>query len=291
MKWMDDKAADEAWDEFRDALRGGMNRLGWGEQLVLEAPTRLSGVVPRVAIKAGDFTECWATYLEDGVPVWPVFLPVDDDSRPDDLPDAIVRVFRELVDVAHPRALRAWPSSSGAATFAEELGVELAWAIREEARFVRDGAASGKFASGRPDDLRDFVCRVIAQVLICDSSVWLGDLERTGELTYRVTRWGPEVYFYFHPWGTSVRIWSKVVRNVRKTRFVGREVGRLNRESQWAKWSVVDRDVIASMNLPARPLSAENLLEALEGFNWDLHVDRVKLARRLGGKTAVGMAV
>lgn len=84
----------------------------------------------------------------------------------------------------------------------------------------------------------------------------------------------------------AVEVMARVAHGVRSRRGAALEIGLLNRDREWVKWTLRDRDIWQSVLVPAWPYVDTHLLRMIEVFTEQMTETRDDLALRTGARVA-----
>ena len=268
------EATECAWGVFLDTLLLGLGSLGEEDVLALVAPAGAEGWSQQIVCRADpDNGYLWATRGIAGSTAADTMVASGGAGDAHAVVEAVVRVAREDLRLPHPQLFTARATGRGAQDVAGRLGLTDADAVTEPEN------RADRAVRGTPDALRPMVTEVAARVLGCPPEV-----DDDGDVHVDVG--GTRVYVLIRPDGGMVEVVTRVVRGVYSRRNTAVEVDLLNRKGWWSTWYLNGRDVYQKILLPARPLSADNLGEALTAFARELEQHREDLAYRLGGVAA-----
>ncbi|WP_158630695.1 T3SS (YopN, CesT) and YbjN peptide-binding chaperone 1 [Nocardioides daphniae] len=208
--------------------------------------------------------------------------------RDDPVPQAaavsrsVVEALRAQFGVAHPELLtyRAW---GPAAESAARLGLCASTSVPIDTVDQR-GASAEAFpdaAVHEPESRDDLLALVGAVLRHKFETVTIDD-----DGDFVVVHLGQPVFVSALADQPAVQIFTRVVHGVRSRRGAAVEIGLLNRDHPWVKWSLRDRSVWQSVMVPAMPFADFHLELMLDIFWAAMSETRDDLALRTGGEVA-----
>lgn len=208
-------------------------------------------------------------------PNWYVERPVTEASE---VAHLVVWALRHHFGIAHPQLLthRAWgPAAHG-------VGVLGLFATAEVP--VDDPSSPGvadqlALSPVDRDDLTQMVATVLSETYRAEPTV---DSDGDFELTHR----GQPVWVRVRGDQPAVEIMARVAHGVRSRRATAVELGLLNRDNLWVRWTLRDRSVWQSLVLPGLPFVPSHLEAMLGVFLQVLSATRDDLVVRTGARVA-----
>ncbi|GGD28531.1 T3SS (YopN, CesT) and YbjN peptide-binding chaperone 1 [Nocardioides daphniae] len=301
------------WAGFERALSEQLARMvdpDEADLLILEVPgfdDDVPGTAPYVQFAVGDAGEALHTEVSGNAYLERPFM-LDDAScarmraagwsgadadeknwfRDDPVPQAaavsrsVVEALRAQFGVAHPELLtyRAW---GPAAESAARLGLCASTSVPIDTVDQR-GASAEAFpdaAVHEPESRDDLLALVGAVLRHKFETVTIDD-----DGDFVVVHLGQPVFVSALADQPAVQIFTRVVHGVRSRRGAAVEIGLLNRDHPWVKWSLRDRSVWQSVMVPAMPFADFHLELMLDIFWAAMSETRDDLALRTGGEVA-----
>jgi hypothetical protein len=310
---------DAAWAAFEVALAGylaTMSDLDEGDHLLLEVtdpdPAGVAGCPPYAQFAAfGDGTMIRAEVsgdahlrpqfrLGDGAPVWftrmgwaggasadadegeernwYVVAPLD---RVDEIARVVMETMRDRFGIVHPQLLtyQAW---GPAADEAEFLGLCATGEVPlDEPQAVGHEPILGQLAlqPSNRDELLGFVGAVLREKYEADPTV-----DDDGDFVLH--HLGQPVWVRVRTDQPAVEIIARVAHDVHSRRATAVEIGLLNRDNLWVRWTLRERTVWQTLLLPASPFVPSHLDEMLDLYLAAMSETRDDLAYRTGAKVA-----
>lgn len=204
---------------------------------------------------------------------------------------SVVRALRERFRVAHPDLLtyRAWGPS---ATAADDLGlcasnavpvdtVDLRPVSEPEASSGAAGAGQSTSAVHEPESREELLLMVGAVLRRAFGEVVVDD-----DGDFVLTHLDQPVFVRALADQPAVKIFTRVVHGVRSQRSAAVEVGLLNRDEVWVKWTLRGRSVWQTLMVPAMPFAELHLRVMVDLFCQAMERTRDDLAVRTGGEVA-----
>lgn len=198
---------------------------------------------------------------------------------------AAVWALRTSFGIAHPQVLTQIARGPAAAE-APMLGLCATTDV------PRDDPRPPASPAGRPDsggllaiqpEGRDDLLRVVAGVLR-EKYETEPTVDADGDFVLH--HLGQVVWVRVRTDQPAVEIMARVAHDVRSRRATAVEIGLLNRDSAWVKWTMHDRTVWQSIMLPGSPFAPRHLDGMLEVFCKGMTATRDDVAYRLGAKVA-----
>lgn len=202
----------------------------------------------------------------------------------------VVRALRERFRVAHPDLLtyRAWgPSASNA----DDLGLCASNAVpvdtvdqlpaTEPEGTSEDAGPATSTAVHEPESREELLLMVGAVLRRAFGEVVVDD-----DGDFVLTHLDQPVFVRALPDQPAVKIFTRVVHGVRSQRSAAVEVGLLNRDEVWVKWTLRGRSVWQTLMVPAMPFAELHLRVMVDLFCQAMERTRDDLAVRTGGEVA-----
>ena len=191
----------------------------------------------------------------------------------------VTKALRHQFGVPHPQLLsyNAW---GPAAENAHVLG--LAHTEEVPADVVDEVEAPTKEVANYPDDADQLV-----EVVAADLRSWLETaptVDDDGDFV--LEHLGQPVWVRVRKDMPAIEVMARVVHGVRSRRATAVELGLLNRDHAWVKWTLRERDVWQTAMVFAWPFATEHLRHAIATFLEDMTATRDDLALRTGGQVA-----
>lgn len=206
-------------------------------------------------------------------------------AEADQLAEAAIFALRSVYAVPAPGLLtvQAWgPSAAGAGV----LGLPLRDASTDDSRHLEYVEPPAGWATSQvavvPEnhaELVGFIRDVLAEMF--DP---IPELDDDGDFV--IVHRGQPVWVRARKDVPVVEIMARVAHDVRSRRATSVELGLLNRDQAWVKWTLRERSVWQTLLLPGRPFVAEHVRAMLEIFLDALGETRDDLVVRTGGRTA-----
>ena len=212
-------------------------------------------------------------------PNWFREAPVADARR---LAGSVVKALREQLRVPDPELLtyQAWgPAADGAATLGlastEDMPVDGPLTIPDLEPPTRDIATYPQSADELREEVRAELCSWLQSEPVLDE-----------DQDFVLQHHGQAFWVRVRLDMPAVEVMARVVHGVHSRRSTAIEIGLLNRDQPWVRWTMRDRSVWQTSMVPAWPFAAMHLRIALNDFVEQLSRTRDDLALRTGGKVA-----
>ena len=198
-----------------------------------------------------------------------------------DLAGAATRALAEAFRVVHPSLLtrHAW---GPAAAHVGVLGLSASTDVVQESFLA---AATATPQTPPPPEIvwpetRPALLEAVAATL----ERHLGAMpERDSDGNFLLHHAGADVAVLVHHNRPELRLWARVVANVRSRQQTAVELSVLNRENPWSKWVLVGHDVVQKAFLPGRPFVPAHLTQLVDHFLEQLDSTQSDLVLRTGG--------
>lgn len=209
---------------------------------------------------------------------WYVVVPLD---RADEVASVVVEAMRDRFGIVHPQLLtyQAWGPAGDEAEF---LGLcATAEVPLDEPRAVGHEPILGELAlrPGNRDELLGFVGAVLREKCGADPTV-----DDDGDFVLH--HLGQPVWVRVRTDQPAVEIIARVAHDVHSRRATAVEIGLLNRDNLWVRWTLRERTVWQTLLLPASPFVPSHLDEMLDLYLAAMSETRDDLAYRTGAKVA-----
>jgi hypothetical protein len=224
-----------------------------------------------------------AVTAADGVdaleePNWYVVAPLD---RIEEVARVVVAAMRDRFGIVHPQLLtyQAW---GPAADEAEFLGLCATGEVPfDEPQGVGRQPILGQLAlqPSNRDELVGFVCAVLREKYEADPTV-----DDDGDFVLH--HLGQPVWVCVRTDQPAVEIMARVAHDVHSRRATAVEIGLLNRDNLWVRWTLRERTVWQTLLLPGSPFVPTHLYEMLDLYIAAMSETRDDLAYRTGAKVA-----
>lgn len=205
-------------------------------------------------------------------------------AEADDLAEEVVRVLQHHFGVAHPQLLtyHAW---GPAAEDADMLGICATEDVPTDDPKAPQGhgcrpvppAGSTAIVTEDRDELVAVVADVLREKYECEPTV-----DEDGDFV--IQHMDQPVWVRVRPDQPAVELMALVAYGVRSRRATAVEIGLLNRDRLWTRWTLRDRGVWQTLVLPGLPFVPEHLDIFLGIFLQDMSETRDDLALRTGAK-------
>jgi len=191
--------------------------------------------------------------------------------------DLVVTALRDVVGIAHPQLLtyRAWgPAAEGA----EDVGLCAAGAVP-----VDEPSAPADLPLALVAEDRDMLVGFVGDLLRAkyDTEPQVDD-----DGDFVLTHLEQPVWVSVPAEQPAVVVTARVAHGVHSRRTAAVEVGLLNRDQMWSRWTLRDRDVWQTLALPGLPFVPAHLDDMLDLFFAAMSSTRDDLAFRLGARVA-----
>jgi hypothetical protein len=212
---------------------------------------------------------------------WYVVAPLD---RADEVAGVVVEAMRDHFGIVHPQLLtyQAWGPAADEADF---LGLCATGdvPIDEPATTGHDPVLPilGQLAV-QPDN-RDELLAVVGAVLREKYEV---DPTADDDGDFVLHHLGQPVWVRVRTDQPAVEIMARVAHDVHSRRATAVEIGILNRDNLWVRWTLRERTVWQTLLLPASPFAPSHLNEMLDLYLVAMTETRDDLAYRTGAKVA-----
>lgn len=304
---------DARWSEFERALSRHLARMvdpDEADLLILEVPgfdDDEPGTAPYAQFSACDGGEALHTEVSGNAHLGSRFRLDDDSSarmrqagwagadaheknwfredpvsRAPEVAAGVVEALRTRFGVAHPELLtyRSW---GPAARVADDLGLCQSAAVPIDTVDQR-GRTTESFPDGEVHEpaSRDDLLALVGSVLrLKFDRVTLQD-----DGDFVVLHQGQPVFVRVLSDQPAVQVFTRVVHGVRSRRGAAVELGLLNRDHPWVKWTLHSRSVWQSLMVPAMPFAEVHLAGMLDIFLVAMADTRHDLAVRTDGEVA-----
>lgn len=193
----------------------------------------------------------------------------------------VVAGLRDIYGIAHPELLtyRAWGPSGDTA----ELGLVCTHGIPAEQTPTKATRPRRTPLARMPAD-HDELVRLVKEALA--ERIEGGEVEQDADGDFPLQQDGLSIWVRVRPEQPAVEIMTCVVHEVRSRRRTAIELGLLNRDYLWCKWTLRERTVWQQVLVPAAPFAPKQLLGMVDGFFEVLAATRDDLALRTLGKVA-----
>ena len=197
--------------------------------------------------------------------------------------------IRGSFGIGHPSELacRAWgPAAVTAETLGlkaggEALGPPEGWVEFEAAEAEMEAANQIDAPAVIPDDPDHL--RVMVGAVLRKKMGLTPEVDDDGD--FIIEHRGHRVLVIVHEEMAAVELMTLVVDAVRSRRATAVELGLLNRDHPWAKWTLHERRVFQRQMLSAYPLAPRHLQRAVEDFQRALDLTSEDLVQRTGGRS------
>jgi hypothetical protein len=209
---------------------------------------------------------------------WYVVAPLD---RVDEIARVVVETMRDRFGIVHPQLLtyQAW---GPAADEAEFLGLCATGEVPlDEPQAVGHEPILGQLAlqPSNRDELLGFVGALLREKYEADPTV-----DNDGDFVLH--HLGQPVWVRVRTDQPAVEIMARVAHGVHSRRATAVEIGLLNRDNLWVRWTLRERTVWQTLLLPASPFVPSHLDEMLDLYLAAMSETRDDLAYRTGAKVA-----
>lgn len=198
----------------------------------------------------------------------------------DDIVDHVIRAMRYHFGVAHPHLLtyRAWgPAAEGAAV----LGLCASDEVPHAEPAVQ-AAPSPMPLAVEPADRAELLV-LVGRVL---REKYEGEPTLDEDDDFVLHHMGQPLWIHVYGDQPAVQIMARVAHDVHSRRATAVEIGLLNRDNLWTRWTLRDRAVWQTLVLPGSPFVPTHLDAMLDLFLEALSSTRDDLAYRTGAKVA-----
>lgn len=212
---------------------------------------------------------------------WFVERPV---GEADDLAEEVIEVLQHHFGVAHPQLLtyHAWgPAAEDADMLGicatEDVPLDDPQAPQGHECRTASGGESRVIVTQDRDELVAAVADVLREKYECEPTV-----DEDGDFV--IQHMDHPVWIRVRPDQPAVEIMALVAYGVHSRRATSVEIGLLNRDRLWTRWTLRERGVWQTLVLPGLPFVPEHLEIFLEIFLQDMSETRDDLAFRTGAK-------
>ncbi len=220
----------------------------------------------------------WRGGWDGGTEEEPNFFVTKGTEEAADVARMTVRALRSVFHIPHPQLLgcNAW---GPAAAFVDRLGLTASDDIPKDLFEADQASADGgvAFPAGRSELVG------LVQAALVGSEHGDPHIDEDGDIVI-VPLDGP-VWIRVLTDQPTLVIMSRVVTRVRSRTRTSVELGVLNRDSLWVRWTLRERDVWQSITYPGMPFSAGSLKNMLGMFLSVREETQGDLALRTGGRS------
>lgn len=205
---------------------------------------------------------------------WSIERPV---CGVDEIANHVTWSLRYYFGIAHPQLLtyEAWgPAAEGAAS----LGLCASDDVPLAGLSTTASPPLVQMATDR-DDLVAFVGAVLR-------NKYEGEPTLDGDGDFVLDHMGQPVWVRVHADQPAVAVMARVAHNVHSRRATAVEIGLLNRDNLWTRWTLRDRTVWQTLMLPGLPFVPSHLDAMLDLFFEAMTATRDDLAYRTGARVA-----
>lgn len=217
----------------------------------------------------------WEDNIGSGELEWTLEFSSDDAEW---VATQVVTILRDFFGIVHPQLL-----TFRCKGFVPEIGDILG--LTETDKVPIDKPTLATFGGG--DEARAHVVRSRAELIPLVAEVvgeFVDDepeVDGDGDFVLRIM--GQLAWVRVLDDQAAVEILARVVHGVRSQRGAAVEIGILNRDAAWVRWTLRERDVWQSIMIPAQPFAPTHLKELLKVFCRAMAATRDDLALRTGG--------
>lgn len=208
---------------------------------------------------------------------WYVAAPLD---QGEEVARVVVEAMRDRFGIVHPQLLtyQAW---GPAADEAEILGLCATGEVPVDEPIADHQPILGQLAlqPGNRDELLGFVGSLLREK-------YEGEPTLDDDGDFVLHHLGQPVWVRVRVDQPAVEIMARVAHDVHSRRATAVEIGLLNRDNLWVRWTLRERTVWQTLLLPASPFAPSHLNEMLDLYLAAMTETRDDLAYRTGAKVA-----
>lgn len=208
---------------------------------------------------------------------WYVVAPID---RGEEVARVVVEAMRDRFGIVHPQLLtyQAWGPS---ADEAEGLGLCATGEVPVDEPVLGHKSIFGELAlqPGNREELLGFVGSLLREK-------YEGEPTLDDDGDFVLHHLGQPVWVRVRVDQPAVEIMARVAHDVHSRRATAVEIGLLNRDNLWVRWTLRERTVWQTLLLPASPFAPSHLNEMLDLYLAAMTETRDDLAYRTGAKVA-----